>query len=413
MYRSPAMTTATLALALGLGSGAADAVTLPDVDVSGFGTAGFAITDTSKATFVRSQLQPVGVDETGDVGLDSLLAVQATVRLSDMFSATGQAMVRRLFTSGFALDVPVFFAKADLTRDLAVRVGRIQLPVFMSSDYRQVGYSNTWIRPPVEVYGMVPFDSDDGADILYRTTLGPIDISAQTFYGKTDATVNSSVPQSLATGATSATDTIQSRKNWGVNLSMTMGPLTLRAGRNQSSFTSISATTDQFLAVVSAAGFPALANRLSPVNVPFKFTDYAFSFDGTHVKLQGEVVKETIGGFISSADGEYLLAGYRIRRFTPYAMFARQKITSERTDNTIPQVGALIPLAQGVNTLINSVGADQHTTSVGLRWDLHSSLDLKLQVDRVSAQNGGLFIFVKPGFHGPVDVASMTLDFVF
>ena len=124
-------------------------------------------------------------------------------------------------------------------------------------------------------------------------------------------------------------------------------------------------------------------------------------------------MKETIGGFISSADGEYLLAGYRFRKFTPYAMFARQKITSERTDHTIPQVGPLIPLAQGVNTLINSVGADQHTTSLGLRWDLHSSLDLKLQVDRVSPQGGGLFIFVKPGFHGPVDVATMTLDFVF
>ena len=94
-------------------------------------------------------------------------------------------------------------------------------------------------------------------------------------------------------------------------------------------------------------------------------------------------------------------------------MFARQKITSERTDNTIPQVGALIPLAQGVNTLINSVGADQHTTSAGLRWDLHESMDLKLQVDRITPQGNGLLIFVKPGFHGPVDVATMTLDFVF
>jgi hypothetical protein len=48
-------------------------------------------------------------------------------------------MVSRLFTTGFALDVPVFFAKADLTRDFAIRLGRIQLPAFMSSDYRDVG----------------------------------------------------------------------------------------------------------------------------------------------------------------------------------------------------------------------------------------------------------------------------------
>jgi len=413
MYRSPAKTTATLALALGLGPVAASAA-LPDVDVSGFGTAGFAITDTSKATFVRSQEQPVGVDESGDVGLDSLLAVQATVHLSDRFSATGQAMVRRLFTSGFALDVPVFFAKADLMHDLAVRVGRIQLPVFMSSDYRQVGYSNTWVRPPIEVYGMIPFDTNDGADLLYRTTLGPIDISAQTFYGRTDATTQNTAQNLAGTGgAASQTVTIQARRNWGVNVSLTMGPLTVRAGRNQSSFTSISDSTNQFIAAINAAGFPALATRLNPTNVPFEFTDFGFSFDGTHVTLQGEMVKETIGGFVPSADGEYLLAGYRIRKFTPYAMFARQKVTSARTDTTIPAVGALIPLAQGVNQLINSVGGDQHTTSLGLRWDLHESMDLKLQVDRVSPQGNGLFIYVKPGFHGPVDVASLTLDFVF
>ena len=259
MYRSPAiaMWAAAIALALALGPRATRAA-LPEHRCQRLGTAGFAITDTDKATFVRSQAQPVGVDETGDVGLDSLLAVQATVHLTDMFSVTGQAMVRRLFTSSFALDVPVFFAKADLTRDLSVRVGRIQLPTFMSSDYRQVGYSSTWVRPPVEVYGMIPFDSDDGADILYRTTLGPADISAQAFYGRTRR-------RFLFNNAT-----IQSRQNWGANLSVTVGPLTLRAGRDQSAFTSVSASTDQLLAAISAAGFTALANRLAPVSVPFK-----------------------------------------------------------------------------------------------------------------------------------------------
>jgi hypothetical protein len=398
MCRSPAITAVTIALALSLGSGAAGAAS-PEIDVSGFGTAGFAITNTDKATFVRSQAQLVGADDTGDVGLDSLLAVQATVRLDEMFSATGQAMVRRLFTSDFALDVPVFFAKVDLTRDFAIRLGRIQLPAFMSSDYRDVGYSSTWLRPPVEVYGMEPFDSDDGADMLYRTTLGPADLSAQAFYGRTDATI--------------ANGSIQSRKNWGVNVNVTVGPLTLRAGRDQSAFTFSSATTEQLLAEIGAAGFTALANRLAVVNVPVTFTDFGFSFNGTHVTLQGEFAKETAGGFVASADGQYLLAGYRVQKFTPYTMFARQKITSARTDTTIPPIGDLVPLAEGVNQLINSVGADQHTISAGLRWDLHESLDLKLQADRVSPQGGGLFTFVQPGFHGPVTIASMTLDFVF
>ena len=395
MCRSRAVTAAVIVLACAPGAAAA----LPEIDVSGFGTAGYAITDSGKVEFGRSQFQPDGADETGDVGVDSLLAVQATVHLTDMFSATGQAMVRRLFGSSFELDVPVFFAKADVTRDLSIRVGRIPLPVFMVSDYRQVGYSNTWLRPPIEIYGQVPFDSDDGADMLYSTSVGRADISAQVFYGKTDAT--------LPLGP------VQSRRNFGYNVSVTMGPISVHAGRNQSSLTSNAASVNQLLAQVSAAGFPALANRLAVVNVPFLFTDYGFNYAGTHVILQGELTKETVGGYLASTDGEYLLAGYRVGKFTPYGIFARQKITSERTDTTIPQVGPLIPLAEAVNQLINSVGADQHTISAGVRWDFHESLDLKLQFDRVSAQGNGLFINPQPGFHGPVDVLGLALDFVF
>ena len=395
MCRLRAVTAAVIVLTCAPGARAA----LPDIDVSGFGTAGYAITDSSKVEFGRSQFQPAGADETGDVGVDSLLAVQATVHLTDMLSATTQVMVRRLFGSSFELDVPVFFAKADVTHDFSIRLGRIQLPVFMVSDYRQVGYSNTWVRPPIEIYGQIPFDSDDGADMLYSKSLGPVDISTQVFYGRTDAT--------LPLGP------IQARRIFGYNFNVTMGPISVRAGRNQSSLTSDAASVNQLLAEVSAAGFPTLANRLAVVNVPFKFTDFGFAYEGTHLTLQGEFTKETVGGYLASTDGQYLLASYRVRKFTPYAIFARQKITSARTDTTIPQVGALVPLAQGVDQLINSVGADQHTESAGVRWDFHDSVDLKLQFDRVDPQGGGLFINVKPGFHGPVDVASLALDFIF
>jgi hypothetical protein len=398
MYRSPARAAAAIALAFALCTTRASAA-LPQIDISGFGTGGFAVTDSGKAEFGRVQQQPVGANNEGDIGLDSLFALQGTVHLTDMLSATVQGMVRRMFNAGFQFDIPVFFVKAQVTRDFSVRVGRIQLPVFMLSDYRQVGYSSTWVRPPIEVYGQIPLDSEDGGDILYRRTVGPADISAQAFYGKADATLP------LAT--------VQARRVWGVNADITVGPLTLRAGRGQTTFTARDPRNTQLLTAVNAAGFTALANRLNLLNVPLRFTDFGFSLDGPHLTLQGEISKETVGGFLASTDGQYLLAGYRIRKLTPYVMYARQKVTSARTDTTIPRVGALLPLALGVDQLINSVGADQHTVSAGVRWDVHESVDLKLQVDRVSPQGNGLFINVQPGFHGPVTVASMTLDFVF
>lgn len=398
MFRPRVLAAPSIALALAICSTRASAA-LPDIDISGFGTGGFVFTDTGKAEFGRSQFQPVGANSEGDVGVDSLFALQGTVHLTDIFSVTTQGMVRRMFGPSFEFDIPVLFVKAELTRDLSVRVGRIQLPVFMVSDYREVGYSNTWIRPPIEVYGQIPFDSDDGADILYRKTIGPVDVSTQAFYGKTDF----STP----------TASVQSRRNWGANVNITVGPLSLYAGHDQSAFSSEDPTVTQLLTAVNAAGFTALANRLNLLNVPYKFTDFGFSLNDTHLTLQGEVSKSTPGGFLSSSDGQYVLAGYRVGKFTPYGMYARQKVTSERTDTTIPQVGPLIPLAQGVDQLIDSFGADQHTISAGLRWDLHTSVDLKLQIDRVSPDGNGLFINPVPGFHGPVLVGSMTLDFVF
>jgi hypothetical protein len=180
MHRSRVAAAASITLAFALCSTWARAA-LPEIDVSGFGTAGFAVTDNGKGEFGRVQQQAVGANNEGDIGVDSLFALQGTVHLTDMFSATVQGMVRRMFNTGFQLDIPVFFVKAEVTRDLSVRVGRIQLPVFMLSDYRQVGYSSTWVRPPIEVYGQIPLDSDDGVDILYRKTVGPADISAQAF----------------------------------------------------------------------------------------------------------------------------------------------------------------------------------------------------------------------------------------
>ena len=80
---------------------------------------------------------------------------------------------------------------------------------------------------------------------------------------------------------------------------------------------------------------------------------------------------------------------------------------------TLCTLFGLLPLALGVDQLINSFGADQHTISAGLRWDLHDSVDVKVQVDRVSPFGNGLFVAPQPGFHGPVDVLTATVDFVF
>lgn len=380
-------------LLLALAAGSASAATF---DVSGFGTAGFTITDTGDAEYARGS-QPVGADNKGDVGVDSIAGVQATVHLTDKISGTTQVLLRRRYDKDFTLDVPLAFVKADVTKELAVRLGRLPLPVFMVSDFRQVGFANTWIRPPVEVYGQVPLDSVDGFDVLFNKSLGEVTFNTQAFYGKTDV----SLP----------TVDVSSKKFWGVNVTGSYGPVTLRAARVEDKLTIVSAQANGLIAAVRQAGFASLADDLSTVDKDSSFTAFGASLDWHSVIVQAEHTKAETGGYPSDSIGEYVLAGYRVDKFTPYAIYAKRETSGAQTSNVIPKVGPLLPLALGVNALMT--GQEQNSTSLGLRWDAASSVAVKFQYDHVDPKGNGLFINPKAGFDGPVNVFGVALDVVF
>jgi hypothetical protein len=365
-------------------------------EFSGFGTVGAAWADTNKADFVRDG-QPTGIDSTGGIGLDSLLGVQGTVHLTPQISGTAQVMFRRFTTKNYELAVPLAFVKDQLTSDLAVRIGKLPLPLFMISDYRQVGYANPFIRPPQEVYGAAPVDSHEGIDALYSHSFGPVDVSAQAYFGRFD----------LDLGGASVTD----KKVTGGNISATYGPMTLRYGRMISNCTLVTAA-DPLVTTIGQLGFTSLAGWLSTHDRSCAFSGYGAVFDWKNILVQGEMAQANTGGFPADFRGRYLLAGYRIQKFTPYAIYSSRHVISEKTDSTIPAVGPLAPLAAAVNALI--AAPEQHSYAAGVRWDFHESMDLKVQVDRVFPDaSGGLFANIQPGFKGPVTVASAAIDFVF
>jgi hypothetical protein len=339
----------------------------------------------------------VGADSSGDVGVDSIAGVQATVHLTDTISGTTQVLLRRLYNDGFELDVPLAFLKAQVNKDFAVRLGRLPLPVFLVSDFRQVGYANTWIRPPVEVYGQVPLDSVDGLDVLYTGNAGPVSFNGQAFFGKTNLSL-------------SAAD-VSVKDFWGVNASASVGPLTFRAARTESKLSLVSAQADGLIAAVRQAGFASLADDLASVDKKSTFTAFGAVLDWHNVIVQAEDTKATVGGYPADSSGRYVLAGYRVDKFTPYVMYAEREVDSARTSNVIPKVGPLLPLALGVNALI--AGQEQNTTSIGVRWDAASSVAVKFQYDHVDPKGPGLFTNVKPGFDGPVNVFGLAVDVVF
>ena len=381
-------------IALGLCVNTANAATF---NVSGFGTAAFAISDTDKAEFVRD-MQVTGADSEGDVGVDSRAAVQVTAQLDERLSASVQLMLRRRFESDLELDVPMAFVKAKATNDLSVRLGRLPLPVFMVSDFRQVGYANTWLRPPVEVYSQVPVDSVDGFDLLYSVNLDRVTLDAQAFYGKSDFN---------STGVSAS-----SRKLWGANITATVGPLTLRAGQVELDLTLKGIDfADAIIGGVRAAGFTVFADELTPKGKLYEITSFGANLDWNNFLVQIEHTFVKADGWLPDTRGQYALVGYRTGKFTPYAMYAKYAITSARTSNVIPKVGQLIPLAFAVDALIR--GSEQNTTSAGLRWDAAPSVAVKVHYDHVDPEGMGRFANVEPGFEGPVNIFGLAIDVVF
>ena len=395
---------------------AADASGIPPIKVTGFGTAAMTWTDTDDAEYSRPN-QISGAGESPRTGVDSQFGVQADTRFTPWLSATVQGLVRKNGREGFRAGITWAFLKAKINDQWSVRAGRVVAPVFLISDYRNIGYANTTVRPPTEVYSQVPLDAIDGGDITYTTSFGDTVVTAQAAAGETNfilALRGSSVKYK-------AEDLL------ALNVSVEHGPLTVRVAHSKATlYTDGPNPVDPLLTGLRTAGaafrLPALgqlANDLATNNKKASFTSLGAILDYNNIVGQGEYAVRESDTSLPDTKSWYVTGGYRLGKFLPYYTHSVTKV-SDRVENTVPTACAApgcLPLLTGLRAGVAGLTAinDQTTDTVGVRWDFASSAALKVQIDRVRPQNGskGLLLNVKPGFTGPVTVGAIAVDFVF
>jgi hypothetical protein len=404
-------------LALPLAVSTAYAQDSSGVRISGFGTGALTWTNNDKAEFGRPN-QASGAKKDVTTGVDSNLGLQADYSVNSWLSVTGQGLVRKDAEDDFGAELSWAFAKAKINDELSVRVGRIGLPVFMISDYRNVGYANTFLRPPAELYSQVPFGSIDGADVTWQHGFGDTTVTAQLAYGHN---------KTQLAGANTISGNVSA-----LNLVAEHGPLTLRLGRADGKMSVHAASLSTLLAGLRNAGtgyhFPQLnqlANDLDVNKKKASFTSAGLGLDWKNIVVQTEFAKRKVDGYVNDTSAWYVMAGYRFGKVLPYVTHSELKIDSI-VANTVPAAcpagypasctPTMAVLSGGVDTLKNSgIGQGEQTTdSIGVRWDFYRSVALKAQIDRVRPQNGtGLFLNPQAGFKGPVTVGAVALDFVF
>jgi hypothetical protein len=384
---------------------ACGAVHAGDVTVSGFGTLGVAKSDTDAARFVRYN-QAEGIGEQARIGLDTNLGLQASYAVDDRLSATVQVLSRKNTSPTFTTDLTWAFLKYKVSDELNVRVGRVALPIFMISDYQNVGYANTMMRPPVEMYAQAPIEAGDGVDFNYQHALGDTNLSAQGVLG-----VSRGKLFLVSTGSV-ATYRAPVR---GISVSAEHGPLTVRAAWLGATMSSNDiAPINTLVATLGALGFGQLGQDITVASgKKVSFAALGATLDWNNLLVQAEYGQRRARDkvYIPDTNSWYTMLGYRIGKVVPYYSHAVAKGagSSVTLPANFPSSGALSAVVRGALT-----APEQSSDTLGLRWDFAKSVDLKLQLDRVHphVRNGMLINGPATGL-GSVTVAGATLDFVF
>ena len=350
-----------------------------DVDLAGFLTAGVVSSDNDTGEF----LQSVGDEFKYDV--DTVMGLRIGVQVDEKMSAVMQVRASGKDTDD-SLEVDWAYVGYQLNDETLIRGGRIGFPVFMISEVLEVGYAYPWIRPPVEVYGQVPFTSMYGADLLYRVNWADIDWTFQPFLGEeeTDSQLGITAFNSAAFGGAIPPGTLDITLDVeglaGLNIIADVDWATFRVG--------------YVIAADAVVKSPALFPAAGLVQgVKGTFFNAGMSLDWNNIVGYSEFTHTKVDGLFPDSTAWYATLGYRMGDFMPHVTYA--DITAD--DNS--------PL-----------GPEQDSVTLGLRYEMTDSSALKVEWQRLETDSGlfgnsGLSFSNDPG--DTVNVISVAIDLVF
>lgn len=394
--------------------------------LSGFGTVGAARTNSDDALF-NYPGQGGGVDKQIGMEPDTKVGIQGSYKFTDSISGTAQLLTKYRAEGQYKPEFEWAFAKWQATPGLAIRVGRIGAPFFMVSDFRDVGYANTMVRPNLDVYGQVPVSSVNGGDISYQMSLGET-VLTTTLWGGYSRADYASALRSTTQAGTSSVDpvTIRLSKQMGLNLQAEFeGGYSVRLGHMQGRLSIDSSGINTTIASAYAASPTVLGPRVQDAlltsDTKASFTGVGFTVDRDNIVVASEYTMRRIKkGAVADTTGWYLMGGYRFGSVLPYLSFSKLSVD----EVNVPTSTAGLPqlLAAGVRASQSTQYQAQRTTSVGVRWDALRNAAVKLQFDHIKkpANSNGLFLVENPvtdtAFQQSkknINVISLAVDFVF
>lgn len=397
------------------------------LQLSGFGSIAATRTDDDAIAFKRS-FQSRANSKTWAFDADSRLGLQLDMAPSDNWHGVLQVVGMQREKGTFDPTVEWANLAWEVNPSWRLRLGRMVTPVTSSSESRDVGYAQLSARPPLETIGIYPMVGHDGADIRYRHSLGEGEMRVQMFAGQT----RYKLPFLAYTVD----------KVYGAAINYAVNDWTLRYAHTR--LDDARATGGSYVTTIGSL-LPSL-NAIAPycVNVECsdliprinrlttgwggRFNVISLSYDDGNWNLMSEYATRKVNTFISDARSLVTQLGYRINNFTPYVGFNkvdsinRQQPVQFVVSDPAQQANADILAAIVSRSLLFPQAAIRNV--IGLRWDAHRNLALKIQVDQVKhkypqASYTGFYVRTTAPdgslvpYDGKVRVYSISADFIF
>lgn len=328
---------------------------------------------------------------------DTSFGLQISSTLSDKTSVTGQLISRG--NNDFQVEAAWAYMTYQLSDTSRFRAGRLRTPLFLYSEYLDVGYAQHWISPPHEVYAL-QFDSVNGLEFKQQLNLGPIDADIQVYGGSANGTFkNENNSDELV---------LRLREQFGIAGNLRYQWLTLRASFHQVTNLTIENFSDIPLPLPlgSIAGLQAalntvnqqvelgqngqyILNNLDVDGVAGEFTEAAFKMDWQHFFIVGEGTLLTFDhGPLAEQRRHFLSMGARAGDITYYMTYARANDKQVNLGARLPSIpGVTDGLKSALDGLTSSLMLLSESTHVGIRYDFEQGAAFKFEISENQVPN--------------------------
>lgn len=361
-----------------------------DVRWNGFLSVGGGVVLDESDDFEASGATFAGYDSDISFKPDTLIALQASVDLSEGLSMTAQLVGNG--KTDFDTNFEWAYVSYEFNDQWKINLGKLRIPFYLYSDYLDVAYAYHWLRPPTTVYESTSFDTYEGASVLYETSMGSWDSSMQFTYGSH----NSQGP----TGDVEISDLVG--LSWGLERDW----LALRVAYYQAAVGLDSATLSTVAGGLLAAGLSRVEKEFTvsedddtgtfaTVGMKAEYGDYIMVGEFTTVDIKDS--------FFGKSDQYYLSAAKRFSDVTVHLTYESSKADAKTNIYTaIPDAEPLLALKAGVRGVVESQRADVEIFTVGMRYDFHSSAAFKIELSDVQQV-----------YAGDATLLSMSVDLIF